>query len=237
MLNEIKTKFFTIAIPTYEMYGKGVIFLEHQFKILEQQTFNDFDIVISDHSSNDDIKVLCEKWSSKLDIKYFKNTKGVGKSSSNINYALNKSTGEWIKIIFQDDFLYGKSSLENLHKHIKNNMGIKWVITACEHTKDGVNMIRPFYPKWNNKMHLGVNTYSSPSVLCIKNETKLFFNEELVWLMDVDYYKRMYDKYGEPYYLNDISVVNRLWGERVSNILSNDIKNKEKQLMINYYGG
>ena len=228
--------FFSVAIPTYEMYGNGVKFLENNFIKLEKQTFNDFEVVISDHSLDNGVMELCKKWGDRLVIKYFKNTIGIGKSSSNINYALKKCRGEWIKIIFQDDFLVSNESLEIIHRHIKNSDNIKWVITACEHTTDGVTLYRPFYPKWNDKIHTGINTFSSPSVLTIKNNYILLFNEELVWLMDVDYYKRMYDKYGEPYYIMDINVVNRIWGNSVSNTLSNEIKQKETRLMINIHG-
>ena len=57
-------KFFTIAIPTWEINGKGVEYLEYSLNIIAHQTFKDFDIVISDHSINDDIKNLCKEWSS-----------------------------------------------------------------------------------------------------------------------------------------------------------------------------
>jgi hypothetical protein len=229
--------FFSIAIPTYEMHGRGVEFLEFNFKILEIQSFKDFEIIISDHSSNNDIKVLCDKWSNRLDIKYYKNINGIGKSSTNINHAIKNSSGEWIKIIFQDDFLMDNESLEKIFYHIKHNKGTKWVVTACEHTRDGINMFRPFYPKWNERMHLGINTFSSPSVLTIKNEDIIYFDERLVNLMDVEYYKRMYDKYGEPHYIMDISVVNRVWENSVTNTLPNDIKQRETQMMIERYGG
>ena len=66
-------KFFSITIPTYEMKGLGVEYLEHSFNILNTQTFKDFEIVVSDHSVDDVIKSLCEKWSGLLDIKYHKN--------------------------------------------------------------------------------------------------------------------------------------------------------------------
>ena len=56
------SNFFSIAIPTYEMKGKGVEYLEHSFQILNNQTFKDFEIIISDHSKSDDIKLLCDKW-------------------------------------------------------------------------------------------------------------------------------------------------------------------------------
>tara|TARA_R110002126_G_scaffold241705_2_gene385059 strand:+ start:398 stop:1114 length:717 start_codon:yes stop_codon:yes gene_type:complete len=228
--------FFSIAIPTYEMGGSGVEFLEYNFKKINDQTFNNFEVVISDHSVNDDIKLLCDKWVGKLKIKYYKNTDGVGKSSSNINHAIKHCTGEWIKIIFQDDFLYSDKSLQIIYNDIIINKDIKWVVTACEHTNNGVDMYRPFYPKWNDKMHKGINTFSSPSVLCIKNDGKLLFDDNLVWLMDVEYYKRMFDKYGEPHYIQSINVVNRTWSNSVSNTLSDVIKNKEIEILIRKYG-
>ena len=38
----------SIAIPTYEMHGHGVEYLRHQFNIFSKQTFQDFEVVISD---------------------------------------------------------------------------------------------------------------------------------------------------------------------------------------------
>jgi hypothetical protein len=56
-----QTMFFSIAIPTYEMHGHGVTFLEHSFKILNEQSFKDFEMVVSDRSINNDINSLCQK--------------------------------------------------------------------------------------------------------------------------------------------------------------------------------
>ncbi len=229
--------FFSIATPTYEMNGLGVEFLTHNLEMLNRQTFTDFEVVISDHSNNDDIKTLCGQWLDRLNIRYYKNTHGVGKSSVNINNALKRCNGKWVKFIFQDDFLYSNDSLEITHSNIIKNKNLHWVISACEHTNDGVRMVRPFYPKWNEKMHLGINTFSSPSVLTIINDNDtIYFDERLVNLMDVEYYKRMYDKYGEPHYIMDITVVNRMWVNSVTNTLSSEIKEQELQLMIKQYG-
>ena len=85
-------------------------------------------------------------------------------------------------------------------------------------------------------MHKGNNTFSSPSTLTIKNdENKKFFNEELIWLMDVEYYKRMYDSYGEPSYLTSVNVVNRVWDGSVSYRLSSERKDQEVQNVIMRY--
>lgn len=237
-MNIIKsdTKFFSIALPTYEMHGRGVEFLAFSFDILNKQTFKDFEVVISDNSLNNDIKNLCDKWNKKLKIRYFRNPATEKTATTNSNNALKNCTGKWIKILFQDDFLYGNDALENLHNHIKNNPDKIWFATACEHSKDGQNMEREHFPKWSKKLYLGKNTISSPSVITIKNTNdKLLFNKDFTWLMDVEYYKRMYDLYGEPSYLLKINVVNRLWGNSTNNTLSDEVKEQEVRAMRGKY--
>ena len=219
--------YFSIAIPTYEMHGKGVSFLEHSFYKLNQQSFKDFEVVISDHSKSDDIKNLCHSWNDRLNIRYIKNPDNIGSSSANLNNALRNCNGKWIKILFQDDYLFDYDSLSNIYNYINVNPDIKWIATACEHSIDGYTTYRPFYPRWNNMLYLGNNTISSPSVITIKNENIKFFNNNLIWLMDVEFYKRMYDSYGEPGYINEISVVNRTWNNSITNTVSEEVKRKE----------
>ena len=238
----MKKPFFSIAIPTYEMNNFGKELLRNSLKVLCSQTFKDFEVVVSDHSQNNDIEDLCKEYDELLNIKYHRNTHKRGGSSPNINNAIKKCSGTWIKTLWQDDFLYHPTSLEKLNNHIRANEGKVWFITACEHSHDGHFMYRPFYPEWNNKMHLGNNTFSGPSVLTIKNtNNKLFFNEDLIWLMDVEYYKRMYDIHGEPSYLLDINVVSRTWsgvGDKysVTDTLSEERKQREVVLMKKIYG-
>jgi hypothetical protein len=228
--------FFSIVIPTYEMNGCGTKFLEESFIKLFEQTFKDFEVIVSDHSKDDLIEKFSEKWLDKLDIKYYKNTNNIGSSSGNLNNGIDKSVGYWVKILFQDDFLYNEKSLEILKLNIEKNGDKKWFVSACEHTNDGINFYRPFYPIWNNLIHLGYNTISSPSVLTFKNGEKNYFDNDLIWLMDVEFYKKMYDKYGLPFFIQNILVVNRTWQNSVSNTLSEEIKNNEIKLMELKYG-
>jgi len=188
------------------MRGQGSLFLKRSFDILTHQTYKNFDIIISDHSKNDLVKELCESYQNKLTINYYRNTENYGSTSANTNNAIKKATGKLIKILFQDDFLFSESSLEEIVQNfdLEND---KWLVTACEHTKDGVSFIRPFYPRYNKFIQFGYNTISSPSVLTIRNESPLPFDENLIWLVDCDYYKRYYVKFGEPKILNIINVV------------------------------
>ena len=221
-------KFLSIAIPTYEMDGKGSEYLEFSFNKIKSQTFKDFEVVISDHSKDDSIKDLCEKWSSVLDIKYLRNLIDVGSSSSNINNAIKNSEGQWIKILFQDDFLFDNESLMNTYNSIVSNSESKWFISKCQHSNDGVTFYRENMPSWNDRMLFGNNTISSPSVLTIKNDgSKLFFDNDYIWLMDCDYYQRCYNNFGLPIIINHVTVVNRTWSTQLTNKISMSIKQYE----------
>jgi glycosyltransferase involved in cell wall biosynthesis len=218
-------KLISIAIPCYEMNGFGASFLNDSLTKIYNQTYKNIQVVVSDHSINNDIKEICDKWSDKLLIKYLKNKNNIGSSSSNINFAINNSDGDIIKILFQDDFLHNEYSIELIVNFFDEND--KWLITSCLHTNDGINMFNEHHPKWNDKIHLGINTISSPSVLSIKNDVKERFDDDLIWLMDCDMYKKLYDSYGPPKILPSVNVVNRLWGNRLSDTIPQSIKDNE----------
>jgi glycosyltransferase involved in cell wall biosynthesis len=228
-------KKISVCIPTYEMKGKGNEYLDFSFQILSKQTFKDFEVVVSDHSTELHIKDLCESWKDKLDIVYIQNEYKRGISSANINVAMKHATGELIKILFQDDFLLNEDSLELQYEQFLSTDN-HWMVSACAHTKDGINITDPFFPKYHDQIQYGHNTISSPSVLMLKNKNVLDFDENLFWLMDVEYYKRLYDNFGLPTICNFISVVNRNHENQVSNTIATDeIKNKEYQYVVKKY--
>jgi len=221
----------SICIPTYEMKGKGAEYLEYSFNILYQQTFTNFEIIISDHSISDEIKDLCEQWGQILNIQYFKNEYKRGISSANINNAIKHANGDIIKILFQDDFLYDETSLEKQMTCFKGD----WMLTACCHY-NGIDVYKPHYPKYHDNIQYGENTISSPSVLMFKNKEIIKFDENLIWLMDVDYYKRMYDKFGMPSICNYITIINREHPDQVSNTLATqELQQNELKYIINKY--
>lgn len=224
-------KYLSVCIPTYEMNGLGHVFLKHSFDILTTQTFKDFDVVVSDHSTDTSIQDLCDLYKDKLTIHYYRNTNGIGSSSANINNAITHATGTLIKILFQDDFLFHEKSLEDIVQHFDINTD-HWLVTGCIHTADGIHFYRPFVPRYNRSMHLGNNTISSPSVLTIKNEGHLLFDEQLIWLMDCEYYKRLHDAFGAPKIIPTVNAVNRTGTHQVSNTLATKTLRKKEFLYV-----
>jgi len=227
----------SVCIPTYEMSGLGAAFLKHSFDILTQQTFRDFDVVISDHSTTAVIRDVCAQYETALRIRYFKNPHRIGNSPANTNNAISKATGRLIKILFQDDFLFGTRALEttvrsfDLQRH-------SWLVTASEHTKDdGATLCHPLFPRYHDRIHIGDNTISSPSVLTVKNDRPLRFDENLILRMDCDYYKRCHAAFGAPQIVNVITVVNRVGPHQLSATMNSDsLKEREYEYLLKKYG-
>lgn len=216
----------SICIPTYEMKGMGSIFLNHSLNILKQQSYKDFEIVISDHSENNHIEKLCDEYKSDLEITYIHNSYKQGNSSANINVAIKNSKYDIVKILFQDDFLFNSKSLEmTIDNFLKSEK--KWLISSSIHSNDGYSFYRKFNPRFDEQLYLGNNTISSPSVLTFQKNNDTLFDENLIWLMDCDMYISLYNKYGFPSILNEVTIVNRTWEGQIQNNINNDIKIEE----------
>ena len=220
----------SIAIPCYEMKDKGVEFLNYSLHRIASQTYSNIQVVISDHSKDDKLQNLSKFWNKKLDIKYLKNFNRNGSSSANLNYALDNCDGDLIKILFQDDFLFHSKSIEKVVEKFSDE--IKWLVTSCIHTQNGIDFYRNHTPVWNNNILFGENTISSPSVLTIHKTVKERFDENLLWLMDCEFYYRLFLKFDLPKILHDCSVANRIWGGQVTNDISEILKQQELQYVI-----
>jgi len=217
----------SVAIPTWECNGKGVEFLDDLFRTIEIQHFKDFEVVISDHSKNDDLIYKVQEYNSKFEIRYFRNENNRGNSPANLNHAIKNCSGEIIKIMFQDDFFYDDEALEKIYYALSDSDRM-WLLNGTNHTKDhGQTFYWDLYPSFNDDLLKGVNTISSPSVVAFKKGSDLLFDESLVYFMDLDYYYGMREKYGEPVYYKDILVSNRFPHE---NSISSSITNKEKMM-------
>lgn len=216
----------SIAVPTWECYGKGAEFLDDLLRTIEIQTFNDFEVVISDHSQNDQVLNILDEYKNKFDIVYLRNENDRGNSSSNTNNAIDNCSGEIIKIMFQDDFFYDDEAIEKIYDVLYNSDKI-WILNGCNHTADhGNSFYWDFYPSFNDKLLNGVNTISSPSVVAFKKIVKRRFDCCLTYYMDIDFYYGMKVDYGEPILYNDILVSNRFPSDYS---ITTNVSNKNKE--------
>ena len=202
---------FSIAIPTHDRGEKGVVWLRELLDSLKIQTFKDFDVVISDQSTNDNIKNVCEEYD--FELVYLRY--GGENACENLNTALENCDGRIIKIMFSDDIFTRKDALEIIHDEY-NKLGCRWTFSGFCGTKDGVNFYEEKFPIWSDYTLEGRNLLSSPSVVSFLNEGKVEFDENLKLLLDVDFYHRMRWMNGMPNMIPQVLVANRDHDERIS---------------------
>jgi len=221
----------SIAIPAYEYSGNGWFFLSYLINSVIEQDYTDIEIVISDQSKTNDIKSIAIEYSKHIDINYINNPlSGMG---CNFNNAVKHCTGDLIKIMCLDDYFVDSNALSKIANHMKSNANVGWLINGCIHAQSMNKFYDRMIPYYHEKIHLGANTISSPSVLTMRN--KDYFDEKLVMLLDCEMYKRLYIKYGAPFVLEDPLICNRMHPAQAQKH-NNEIVEEEKKYCIMKYG-
>jgi len=230
-----KNDLVSIVIPTYEMLGDGLFFLDLSLKKIIEQTYKNIEVIISDHSTDTKLEQLTTDYANQLNIKYLKNNNNRGSSSANINNGIINCSGSIIKILMQDDYLYENTAIESIVNIFNENENINWLVTGCVYGGRNGVVRGSMFPYYTEDIILGNNKIGSPSVLTIKNENPIYFNNDLIWMMDCDYYKKLYDRYGNPFILNSHQVFITQHEHQLTSLLSYERKNKEVELIKNTY--
>jgi glycosyltransferase involved in cell wall biosynthesis len=229
----------SICIPSYEANGRGVEFIDKNIQSILSQTYKNMEIVISDHSKNDDIENHIKGLG--LDnIVYLRNTENIGFPAHNTNNAIKNSSGDYIKLMNLDDFIVGEDTLQ-LMVNLLLNEG-KWVISGCIHYDYGNgSLTNPIIPRIEGDgRHLirGINFVGCPSVGLIPRDE--YFDTEVLYMIDCELWYRMFIKYGYPGVLKDyrISVgigdhtLTSQWALKQSDLLYKDIEYCNKKFLI-----
>ena len=201
---------FSIAIPAHDRGENGPKWMRELLDTLEQQTFQDFEVVVSDQSKNDKLMNVCQEYD--FDFTYIKYEGSV--PCENINTAVDNCEGRIIKMMFSDDIFMRKDALERI-KYEYDTCLCKWAFSGFANW-DGDQYFDEKLPEWREKTLEGNNHLSSPTVVSFLNECKMEFDPNLKLLLDVDFYHRMRWKYGLPNIIPEVLVANRDHDDRIS---------------------
>ena len=112
----------SICIPTYN----GEKYLRQCLETCINQSYSDYEIIICDDGSSDHTSSIIKEYILKSDkIIFFQNEKNLG-LVGNWNKCIEKSNGEWIKFVFQDDFI----ALNCLEKFVSHITSFTWLIVS-----------------------------------------------------------------------------------------------------------
>lgn len=146
-----------------------------------------------------------------------------GKMAENTNAGIKRARGEYIKILYLDDQLAHKDALKEIVEAVE---GHEWLINGCD-----TNV----YPYYTEDIETGNNKLGSPSCLTIRNSEPLLFDENMSWLLDCDYYKKMYEDFGEPVILDGVHVIMGVGEHQMTHILTHADKIAEEEYMNKKY--
>jgi GT2 family glycosyltransferase len=214
-------------------------FLVEYFSHLMYQTLKDFDVVISDQSEGDNLKTICDTFSHVLDIKYIKNTSNKKNAANNVNNAVKHATGEIIKLLYMDDYFVDQDALLKISNAFDNNPDGKWFISGFTHSnEDRTQFFDTRHPWYENKYVNGDNTTGNPSNYAVRNNCALEMDDDLLWIVDGEYFYRSYFYHGDPIKLDDVLVCFREHGSSAfRDPKFQELDVRERQYCIDKYNG
>lgn len=184
----------SICIPTY----KQVKFLTITLNSILSQTYDDYEIIITDDTPDNTIEQLLSIFNFKGRLKYFKNEIQLG-SPRNWNRAIELASGEYIKILHHDDWFLEQDSLQKFVKMLDDNPEADFAFSSSiwNNSEKGdrffwkptLNQIKKLRKKPESLFPL--NIVSTPSATIFRKKVKVIFNENLKWIVDMDFYFRV----------------------------------------------
>jgi glycosyltransferase involved in cell wall biosynthesis len=231
----------SIAIPAYEMKGQGVAFLLRNLDSISRQELEKTtiaEVVISDHSQSNEIEEFLKQYPASFPIKYYKNTQMRGSISANTNFAIEQCTGDYVKILFQDDLLVETNYLETITSLLLKNP-VDFILTGASHTSNGIDFFDAMSPKKNEFILFGENTISSPSTLTMRQSLikEIRFDDHLKLLMDCDFYHQLFSSHHTYLLAPEIHIANGVWpGQTHSNMNGLTVISEVQYLLQKYQG-
>lgn len=203
----------SICIPTYNQTE----FLKKNLQSIIEQTFTDFEVIISDDSTTPEVKNLIEVFfkDSKIKYHYLQNIPSLG-SPANWNKAISIANGEYIKIMHHDDWFTNENSLkifvEALNNNPKSDFAFSSTVIFDVTNKTFSNNIpdNDFIDsiKMDPLFLFNCNKIGAPTTVIYKSANKLFFDEKMSYLVDVDFYIRSLQQNRNFVFINEQLITN-----------------------------
>ena len=194
----------SICIPAFSR----VAYLERLLASIKNQTFTSYEVIVTDDSKGDEIKNLCVRYAHLFSLKYYKNTKPLG-TPENWNEAIRKATGQWIKIMHDDDWFAQTDSLLFFKNAIDQNPDGEFFFSAYfniyeKKLRQQLMLVNSF--RWEALIKepvtlLANNIIGPPSVTLHKNNKQIFYDPAIKWVVDIEFYMR-YLLITMPHYIN-----------------------------------
>lgn len=185
----------SICIPAY----KRVHSLKRLLDSIEKQSFKNFEVVITDDSPDESVQKLIESYKKKFPLLYFKNPTSLG-TPANWNACIDKASGEWIKIMHDDDWFANEQSLERFAHHTYGAKKFIFCNYLSIDEEKKTQIKSAISGTWIKRIAAdpfslyATNKIGPPSVTFIHKSVMEKFDETLKWLVDIEFYIHILSK-------------------------------------------
>lgn len=201
----------SVCIPTYEQPDN----LRKSLTSLVNQTYKNFEVIITDDSKSTNVKQVAELFQANLNIIYIKNSSTKG-SPENWNECMRHARGKYIKILHHDDFLSDESSLESYLNTLENDINAAICFSSSRHVDNTGNYLSSHTLEESKlkKIYkdptylINGNVIGSPSACFFRKDIDIFFDGRMKWLVDIDFYITVLKKYKFTYTTDELICVN-----------------------------
>jgi glycosyltransferase involved in cell wall biosynthesis len=229
----------SICIPAF----KRIEYLQKLLESIDIQSFRDFQVVITDDSNDSSVKDLTEKYLQKFPVIYQKNPTSLG-TPENWNEAIRKATGEWIKLMHDDDWFADRDSLKFFYEATVENPECSFFFSAHRNIYKNsendifLNSSGRFFLKLSPLNLFKKQYIGNPSCTLVKRDLNIFYDKNFKWVVDFEYYIRCLRKEKNFFYINKPLINVGVNDEQVTNYTfrNPEVEIPENHLMIEKMG-
>ena len=180
-------KTFTIVIPAYNQLS----LLRRALESVLRQEGTDYDIIISDDSSDDKIERYVQQLGNR-DIHYVRHQQGK-RAAYNWNDGLQMATGQYLILMHHDEEMAGNDYLKHIHQQMEQgaNITVSSVLVNGQKKPQHSNRWLKEYVCNHPALLFLLNVIGPCACLTFRRELLQTFNTDLRWLVDVEWYYRM----------------------------------------------
>ena len=221
----------SICIPTYNQTK----YLVKTLDSIVLQTFQNFELIISDDSTTNDVESIVNTYRNKfiLKVQYVRNNPSLG-SPENWNYAISIAQGKWIKIMHHDDWFCDSTALEKMVILAKNHpnalifAGIKGEILQEKRSYVNLPTQHKIQELKNDPFSLIWANIIGPPSSIMYPKSSVQFENKLIWLVDIEFYLQLLlNKQLELLYIEEVLFENC---QDDHNITNTCFQNKQLEL-------
>ena len=223
----ISKPFFSIAIPFYYRDENSINQLYRCINSVKKQTFKSYEVIISAQNIFNRLRTDPVLIANMINLYNAENIGGF--IQGNINNAMQYCSGEWIKILFSDDFFFDQYSLYRMNLQLNLNDKNWAVMNSLHYDQASKKIYKPLIPYFQKNI-LEVNTIGSPSAIALRNNKKILFDKKSWMRLDVDYYFSLFKKLGKPQYIKNVFIVNEIHENQFSSLLVDKDKSTKIKL-------